>query len=441
MPVHSILDFGASNSNGFNSGPAIQQAIDACALKGGGRVLIPAGHPFFSGTIILKTGVELHLESGAMLKAIPEPSAYHPSTIAGEYGGKEGGFLIQSETAKNISITGKGVIDGNAEAFMDGWLTATGNYIRKPKRFRTRILGFLGCKNVKIQDVTIQNSSQWTCHLTGCEDVLVEGVTILNGLDIPNCDGIDPDHCKNVRISNCHIEAGDDGIVIKTTREFKAYGPSENITITGCTIVSTSSAVKIGTESACDIENVIVSSCIVKRSNRGLSIQLRDAGNVRNVIFADCILETRKFHESYWGNGEAIYITSVERHDGGEIGRIEHVVCRNILFKGENGVFLYASKPGLIRNIVLDGVHGTIEKTSRYPVDFYDLRPRHSQEHGGMVRRKLGGITAVRIDGLKVIYSSIQFDSSSRSNWADGIVTEEVVDLQLDSFEERVADG
>jgi polygalacturonase len=441
MALYSIFDFGAINSDGFNCGPAIQKSIDACAANGGGRVLIPSGAPIYSGTINLRSGVELHLESGSTLKALPDPSAYHPSTIAGEYGGKEGGFLIQAEHQRNISITGSGVIDGNADAFLEGWQTGKDKYIRQPKSFRTRIMGILGCNNVKIQDVTIQNSSQWSCHLTGCEDVLIEGVTILNGLDVPNCDGIDPDHCRNVRISNCHIEAGDDGIVIKTTREFKDYGPSENITITGCTIVSTSSAVKIGTESACDIENVIVSSCIVKRSNRGLSIQLRDAGNVRNVIFADCILETRKFHQSYWGNGEAIYITSVERHDGGEIGRIEHVVCRNILFKGENGVFLYASKPGLIRNVVLDGVHGTIEKTSRYPVDFYDLRPRHSQEHGGMVRRKLGGITAVRIDGFKVINSSIQFDSSSRSNWADGIVTEEVVDLQLDSFEERVAGG
>ena len=79
----------------------------------------------------------------------------------------------------------------------------------------------------------------------GCEDVLVDGIRILNNLRMANSDGIDPDHCRNVRIANCHVECGDDAIVLKNSADYKEYGSCENITVSGCTLISTSAAIKL----------------------------------------------------------------------------------------------------------------------------------------------------------------------------------------------------
>lgn len=410
MSTHCITDFKATADGVTNNAPAIQEAIDTCSSKGGGRVTIPASGVFVTGTITLKTGVELHFEEGAVLQASHDPDDYAAARLAGEYGGNAGGFLIQADDVEHISLTGHGTIDGQADAFMDSSPNEASPYIRQPKEFRPRIIGLFGCRKINIKGITIRNAPQWTCHLTGCEDVVIHGISILNALDIPNCDGIDPDHCRNVRISDCHIEAGDDGIVIKTTREYAHYGPSENITIKGCTIISTSSAIKIGSESVDDIRDIIVSGCIVKRSNRGLSIQLRDGGNVENVIFSNCIVETRAFHKKYWGNGEAIYLTAAARHEGQPFGRIRNIVCQNIIFRGENGVFIQSAEPGHIRDIHLNAINGTIRKVSAFPVNYFDMRPRFSQEHGGLEEGKLSGITATLVEGLTIKNCGIQFE-------------------------------
>lgn len=81
-----------------------------------------------------------------------------------------------------------------------------------------------------------RKSAFWTTHLVGCEDVLISGIRILNNLRMANCDGIDPDHCKNVRITNCHIECADDCIVFKNTAAAMQYGACENIIVDNCTL-------------------------------------------------------------------------------------------------------------------------------------------------------------------------------------------------------------
>lgn len=438
MSAYSIKDFGAHANGARVSTAQIQMAIDTCHRNGGGKVVIPEGGIYLCGTLNLKSGVELHLEKDTLLKASTQPGDYKDVTLAGEYGGNSGGFLIMAHEANNISITGEGAIDGQCEAFMDGWWTEDGKYIRKPKPFRTRIIGLIGCRKVAIKDITIRNSAQWTCHLTGCEDVDIDSVTILNGLDIPNCDGIDPDHCRNVRIRNCHIESGDDCIVIKTTKEFADYGPSENIQISGCTLISTSSAIKIGSETVSDIRNVTVEDCKIRRSNRGLAIQLRDSGNVENIIMKSCQVETRKFHPKYWGNGEAIYVTAVERHDHGKVGQVNHVTFHDIDFTGENGVYLYGTEERPLKNVRLENVRGTLRKTSRFPVNQHDLRPRHSKEHGGIENGILGGITATNVSGLEILDCHIVFDETDGHHWQQALLTNNVENLILQNLGENL---
>lgn len=418
MASYCITDFGAVADGRTNNAGAIQEAIDRAHADGGGQVRIPSRGAFLSGTLRLKPNIDFHLEAGALLKASANPDDYTFMRIAGEYGGNEGAFFIHAENATHISLSGTGIIDGQADQFMDGWWVEDGPYIRRPKAFRPRLVGFYGCTGLRIRDLTIRNAPQWSCHLTGCADVVIDGISILNGLDVPNCDGIDPDHCRNVRISNCHIEAGDDCIVLKTTREHAAYGPLENLTITNCTLVSTSAAVKIGTESVSDFRNIVVSNCVITRSHRGLAIQLRDEGNVENVLFSNCYVETRQFHPKWWGNAEAIYITATPRHEGKPVGRVRGVQVSQIRFEGENGVFLSGCPESPLEDIRLSGVHGRLAKSTRFPVAFHDMRPSRSEEHGGLTEGRLAAFTIRDVNGLHLSNCSASIDPQSADHWS-----------------------
>ena len=139
---------------------------------------------------------------------------------------------------------------------------------------RPHTIYFVDCEDVVILDVRIEDGANWTVRLSGCRAVLVQGLTIRNDVKVPNSHGIDVDTCQRVRISDCGIITGDDGICIKTCRESGKCGSCDNIIITGCTIVSTSSGICFGSEMASPIRNVVISSCIISASNRALAMQL-----------------------------------------------------------------------------------------------------------------------------------------------------------------------
>lgn len=366
MADYNIRDFGAVGDGQTNDAAAIQQAIDACGAAGGGRVIVPAGNVYRAGTFAMKSNVELHVERGAILAAsgnaadfqtISNPQAY----IA----------FITAEGAENVAISGGGVIDGGGQHFITERLP----YIYRMNRARPFTLFFINCRQVTMRDITFRDGAVWTARLTGCQDVVIHAIRILNDLMVPNCDGIDIDHCRNVRISDCHIESGDDCICLKTCGESGASGACENVTVTGCTLVSTSTALNIGCEAHAPMRNVVFDSCVIQATHRGLGIHLSHESDVENVIFSNMIVETRIFERAWWGQAEPIYVVALPWTAEDQIGHIRHVRFSNILCRGENGVFILGAEQDRIEDIVLSDVRVEINKTSKWPGGQQDLRP------------------------------------------------------------------
>ena len=382
----NVLSFGAIGDGITNDTAAIQAAIDACKAQGGGRVVLPSGHIYRSGALTLCSDLEFHLEMGAMLKGsdhladyrfdgrqddAPQKSAA-PSYVNCEYAGAPTHYFLYAKGCRNVAITGLGIIDGNEEIFYGEetkWHIEGLFYPRAP------LLFIEDTDHLTIRDVTLQRSAFWTVHLVGCRDVLISGIRILNNLRMANCDGIDPDHCQNVRIDGCHIECADDCIVFKNTAAAMQYGPCENIVVTNCTLTSTSAAIKFGSESEDLFRNILVTNCIISRSNRGISLQLRDKGRIENVVFQNLTISTRLFKDMFWGQAEPIAITVLQRKEETKVGTVRNIRFSNISCHCENGILIYGEQPGLIENIRFDGISLHLVQSHHYPMGLHDLRP------------------------------------------------------------------
>ena len=163
--------------------------------------------------------------------------------------------------------------------------------------------------------------------------------------------------------------------MLKTTEANRHYGPCEDILISGCTLISTSAAIKIGTESVCDFRDIVISNCSIYDSNRGISFQLRDEGNVENVIISNCIIRTRQASSCWWGCGEPINIASINRKAEIPSGRIRKLTITNVLCRGEGSIYIAGKPETPLEDLTLENIRHELVKTSKYPIKGYDFRP------------------------------------------------------------------
>ena len=269
--VFNVLDYGARGDGTTLDTAAIQRTIDAAAAAGNGaRVLIPKGHTFLISTLELRANIDFHIQAGAELVI---------STNRADYA-SDGGVLT-ALNAKNLTISGKGKFMGRALSFMTGYDAKDEWWLFQ--EWRPKMFILTGCTNLVVRDITFGDAPEWGLHMLGCHQVLVDGIKIRNHLDVPNCDGIDPDHCTDVLIKNCDIRCGDDAIVVKNTRQTKDYGPSANIRVQDCVMETQDSGLKIGTETTSDIRDILFERCEI-RCNRCTEPPTGTAGYTRNRL-------------------------------------------------------------------------------------------------------------------------------------------------------------
>lgn len=362
IPVFDVFSFGAIGDGKTPDTKAFQKAIDAATAAGTKtKVLVKSGHKYLIGTIELKSNIDFHLEGDAELLVSINESDY------------KGGAAVIANKANNLTISGTGSINGRAIEFMTHYDKANEWWI--PKDWRPKLFILTSCKNLNIHDITITKAASWSLHMLGCEDVMIDGIKINNNLDVPNCDGIDPDHCRNVDIRNCHIVCGDDAIVIKSTRQTEDYGASANIRVRDCILETQDSGLKIGTETTQDIYNIKFERCKIITSCRGLTIQLRDEGNVYNVEFNDITFVSRYHSDPWWGRGEAISITAIPRTPETKLGSMHHISFKNIKGRSENSARINGTKESIIKNITMDNVAITMDRRTTYTGNLFDNRP------------------------------------------------------------------
>lgn len=307
--VVNVLDFGAVGDGRTLCTAGIQAAINACAAAGGGKVLVPPGR-YLTGPIFLKSNLEFEVLAGATLLGSTNFADY--PTIPGWWEGLERtvyASMITGIDLENVAITGQGTLDGQGAVWLEAWgktqeirekLGLKGREPENPPGSplpwpRPRVINLYRSHKVLIRGLTIHDSPSWTVHPVMCDDVYIEGLTILNPPHSWNTDGIDPESCRNVRISGCYISTGDDCIMLKSGYKQipgKPFRPTENVVVTNCTFNAGGCGVGIGSETAGGVRNVAISNCVCDGTTCALYFRTaRGRGNVvENVSVVNVVM-------------------------------------------------------------------------------------------------------------------------------------------------------
>lgn len=321
----NVRDYGAKGDGKTLDSPAIDKAIEACVKQGGGKVVLPAG-TYLSGSIHMKSNVELHLQSGCVILAAPQSmGAYDKSETFGFPEYQDGGHtyfhnsLIWAEGQENISITGHGMIDGLGLTKKD---TEKGGKVQGGSiGAGDKAIAFKQCKNILIRDVTIYRGGHFAIIVTGCERGTIDNVTIDT-----NRDGIDIDCCKYITLTNCKVNTpNDDAIVLKSSYALKRAVPCEYILVTNCIVTGyklgtfldgtyvpekvnwVCGRIKLGTESNGGYRDITISNCTCMYSS-GLAFEEVDQGLMDNIVVTNIALN----HVHHY----PIYITTGCRNRG-----------------------------------------------------------------------------------------------------------------------------
>ena len=366
----NIIEFGAVADGITDSTAAIQRAIDVCATQGGGRVTVPAG-TFATDMLTLRDNIEFHFEAGSRLLSLLTPvrdaelKCLEPTQNTKRW-------LIGGVKLKNVAITGMGIVDGRAE--INFWNKTDGLehplYGQRfwPREHRPKgMIHFRECEGVVISDVTLIDPPLYNIWLLGCDTCRVTGVIIRADLKGPNDDGIDIDCCSNVRISDCDVICGDDGIAVKSDINELGYDKAcENITICNCRLFTSSDGIRLGYEGDGAIRRIAISNCIIHNTMIGISLMVAISPNDRrgnniykgpvitDILFENLVIDSfQTFNFQYPKNMTTDPIQ----------GYMDRIFFRNITATATRGSFLGGAIESPIRHIEFSNLNITFSGT------------------------------------------------------------------------------
>jgi hypothetical protein len=434
-PVFNVKSYGATGKKAGDARTAIQKAIDACAKAGGGTVYLPPGD-YTSGTLHLRSHVRFYIASGATLFAADEDRDYDTDG------------LLLGEDLENITIEGRGVINGQAKydwrmnVFDDGYIRdnqraaeAAGAPLMRSfprgmgvRKIYPHMIKLLRCKDVRIAGLSIVDSPSWTIYPYACERLRIDGIYVHTDQKLGVwADGIDPDGCKDVIIANSVVETGDDAIVFYSSSA--SGGPPkacENITITNCRLSSSSSAIKFCDGNSVAVRNVTIDNVVITHSNRGIAFMVYDGGVVENVVISNVVINTNRFDWFWWGNGDPIYFTVQRRSeslglplkpDEPAAGAIRHVILRNIIAHGQGSCLILGHPDSWLDDINLENIK-LYQATD--PAAPYD--------------RSVHAMYFHYAKNIKVKDVQVRWEKPESATWQSPLYFDEVTGLKVEGF-------
>ena len=363
--VYDIRDFGAVADGVTLNTKAIQNAIDACAKNGGGRVTVENGTYMF-GSIQLFSNVELHIAANATLLGSPNCEDYpEKSDIKHVNSARlprwQNACYIFCEESENVSITGMGKIDCNGTNFVEpGQAVCNWQYKRIDAPTPPRVIFFTGCKNVKFEDITMVNQpAGWSYWIHDCDFVSVDRIKIFAEVQYPNNDGVHINSSRNVTVSNCNIVCGDDCIVVRANNASLAENKvCERVTVTNCNLISYASGIRIGWKNDGVIRNCTFSNIVMTDTSVGIGIVLpgfkfdpavrrtadtgREATLIERLSFDNIVMDA-----TY---GEPVEI-KVENAEDTYVTAVRDISFSNLRSSGPRGILLRGREQNPIENI------------------------------------------------------------------------------------------
>lgn len=434
--VYNVKDYGATGKKTGSGQAAIQKAIDACAAAGGGMVYVPPGE-YSTGTLYLRSHVRFYVESGATIYSIKDKDAFSKDA------------LFYGEDLVNITLEGRGTINGEAaydwrpkgdhhddfiypnQVEMEKLGKPLIRSFPKPNQFGKLVL-LLRCKDVRIAGLSFIDSPSWTIHPYGCERMTIDGVYIRSSLkEAVWADGIDPDGCKDLRISNSTIETGDDALVFYSMNWFGPALPCENITVTNCRLSSASSAIKFCDGNMNCIRNVTIDNCVISGSNRGIAFMDFDGGTVSDVVLSNLTIDCVRHDWFWWGDGEPFHFNVRKRsevhknwkkEDDRPAGSIRNILIQNVVARGQGSSICNGHPENWLDGITMENIKLLVSHDPAAPYD----KAEHALKFQFARNLKLRNI-------------EVAWGQPANARWKGGLYLENIEGLDLDGFQGKQA--
>ena len=428
--VYNVLDFGAVPNGKTLCTQAIQSAVDQCSKEGGGTVYFPAG-TWLTGTIYLESNITLWLDSGSLLLGSKEKKDYgRPRKHHGTEGETFGYWaIIAGKNLKNISICGRGTIDGQGSNF---------KYKNGP---RPKNIYLENCSDVLIEGANMRSAGSWMQHYRQCDRLTIRDITVFNHVSYNN-DGLNIDSCRDVIISGCRVDSDDDAIVLKSL----SLNPCENITISDCIISSHCNSIKMGTESGGGFQNIVVTNSTIcspryskviygrQRGLAGIALEIVDGGILDRVAISNLTIKgvTVPIFMRL-GNRARLYEKDQSKPD---IGKFRDVIISNIVATdcSKIGCSITGLPTHNIENIILNNIYLGFEGTGTKKDAYREIpeKPTSYPESTMFGTLPAYGLFCRHVKGLSL--QNIRLETTS-ADYRHAIVFDDVDEAVIDSLD------